>query len=371
MMVASFGPAIQPPPPPSEAPAAARAVQPAPPQDPKELLRPPGGPPGRLGLRVPARAGPPARPLAERPMSRDSPSSSPAAALPGPPRRSSLRGAVDRVLLADDSADRAFRIGEALPPAAGPLLRDLGVLDRFLADGHLPCYGNVSSWGSDELDRRPTSSSTRTATAGTSTGPGSMPCYEERRDAGAKVMSGTRLLGATRLGDGSWKASVNVRKDDAGSFAATGSSTRPVAARPRPGRWECPGFLLDRLVAFHARFEGPGRMRRPRFPNAHRGRPGRLVVLGARARRHSDRGLPDRFRPRRPAASAFCRGIPGTAGREPSSSVPCSPSTDMPSPTGPAPPTRAHPAWTDSPARDGWPWATRPSRSTRSHRRES
>lgn len=52
-------------------------------------------------------------------------------------------------LLADEPGREAARVGEALPPAATPLLRDLGVLDRFLADGHLPCFGNVSAWGSE------------------------------------------------------------------------------------------------------------------------------------------------------------------------------------------------------------------------------
>ncbi len=41
----------------------------------------------------------------------------------------------------------AFRIGEVLPSAARPLLWDLGVLDAFLAEGHMPCYGNLSLWG--------------------------------------------------------------------------------------------------------------------------------------------------------------------------------------------------------------------------------
>ena len=54
-----------------------------------------------------------------------------------------------RVLLVDDSAG-GFKIGEALAPAALPLLRDLGVMERFLADGHRPSYGNISAWGSSE-----------------------------------------------------------------------------------------------------------------------------------------------------------------------------------------------------------------------------
>ncbi len=55
-----------------------------------------------------------------------------------------------RILLVDDGTG-GFKIGEALVPAVRPLLRDLGVMERFLSDGHLPCYGNVSVWGSEEV----------------------------------------------------------------------------------------------------------------------------------------------------------------------------------------------------------------------------
>ncbi len=56
-----------------------------------------------------------------------------------------------RVLLIEANDARAFKIGEALPPAVRPLLTDLGVWDGFAADGHLPCYGNLSAWGEPRL----------------------------------------------------------------------------------------------------------------------------------------------------------------------------------------------------------------------------
>lgn len=62
-----------------------------------------------------------------------------------------LARAGHRPLLIERQGSPAFKIGEALPPAARPLLRDLGVLDRFAGDGHLPCYGNLSAWGSPSL----------------------------------------------------------------------------------------------------------------------------------------------------------------------------------------------------------------------------
>jgi flavin-dependent dehydrogenase len=56
-----------------------------------------------------------------------------------------------RVLLLERSSGKGFKIGEALPPASRPLLQELGVWDSFVADGHLPCYGNLSAWGSSQL----------------------------------------------------------------------------------------------------------------------------------------------------------------------------------------------------------------------------
>jgi flavin-dependent dehydrogenase len=56
-----------------------------------------------------------------------------------------------RVLLLEGASPAAFKIGESLPPACRPLLQELGVWESFLADGHLPCYGNLSAWGSSRL----------------------------------------------------------------------------------------------------------------------------------------------------------------------------------------------------------------------------
>lgn len=62
-----------------------------------------------------------------------------------------LARASHRVLLLDKSKAGDFKIGEGLPPAAMPLLRDLGLWKPFLAAGHLPSYGNLSAWGSPSL----------------------------------------------------------------------------------------------------------------------------------------------------------------------------------------------------------------------------
>ncbi|MGW4033151.1 tryptophan 7-halogenase [Streptomyces sp. NPDC004838] len=61
-----------------------------------------------------------------------------------------------RVLLVDRAGPehRAFKVGETLPPAARPLLTDLGLWASFSAGGHLRCTGTYASWGSGELHGR-------------------------------------------------------------------------------------------------------------------------------------------------------------------------------------------------------------------------
>ncbi|MEA2489918.1 MAG: hypothetical protein QOH21_1710 [Acidobacteriota bacterium] len=47
--------------------------------------------------------------------------------------------------------DRGDKPGESLAPNARPLLQRLGVWDDLERDGHLPCHGNRSCWGSDTI----------------------------------------------------------------------------------------------------------------------------------------------------------------------------------------------------------------------------
>jgi flavin-dependent dehydrogenase len=54
------------------------------------------------------------------------------------------------VVLVERRADGLQRTGEALPPVTQRLFADMGLLTEFLAEDHLPCYGNRSVWGSDE-----------------------------------------------------------------------------------------------------------------------------------------------------------------------------------------------------------------------------
>jgi flavin-dependent dehydrogenase len=60
------------------------------------------------------------------------------------------RAGVPTVLI-ERSARPAWKVGEALPPAANPLVRRLGLWGRLQDEGHLPSYGNASAWGSPAL----------------------------------------------------------------------------------------------------------------------------------------------------------------------------------------------------------------------------
>lgn len=60
-----------------------------------------------------------------------------------------------RVVVIERGDDRGDKPGESLSPDAKPLLQRLGVWDDLARDGHLPCHGNRSVWGSDRVAEQP------------------------------------------------------------------------------------------------------------------------------------------------------------------------------------------------------------------------
>jgi flavin-dependent dehydrogenase len=157
-----------------------------------------------------------------------------------------------RVLLLDDAVPGAFRVGEGLAPAARRLLRDLGLLERVAPDGHLPCPGNVSAWGSPELaetdfiynldgpgwhlDRARFDASLRAAA----------------RDAGAAVREQARIAGAARA-DGRWRVTLADGEALECAWLIDATGRRAAIAR----RHGAERVYDDGLVAFFARFRAP------------------------------------------------------------------------------------------------------------------
>ncbi len=161
-----------------------------------------------------------------------------------------------RVLLVDEQLAASFRVGEALPPSGRPVLRELGVLDRFLADGHLACHGNLSAWGAPELavtdfirdrnghgwhlDRARFDASLRTAAA----------------EAGVEVRSGVRLASAVwDAAEAGWRVMLERGEGGATEEVRCGwlvdATGRRCAISRRHGATR---LHDDALVAFFARF---------------------------------------------------------------------------------------------------------------------
>ena len=61
------------------------------------------------------------------------------------------RQGVAAVLVVEAGRYDAERIGEGIPPDTRVLLQRLGIWEDFLKEGHDPCLGSCSSWGTDEL----------------------------------------------------------------------------------------------------------------------------------------------------------------------------------------------------------------------------
>lgn len=168
-----------------------------------------------------------------------------------------LARAARRVLLVEANESSAFKIGEALPPAARPLLSDLGVWDDFAADGHLPCYGNLSAWGAQALNE--------TAFIFDPNGHGwhldrarfDARLREAARQAGSEVYEATALKRLLRLPQGNWHinlAGPGGERDARCRWLIDATGRRSALARRQGARLR----QDDHLIAFFALFRQSG-----------------------------------------------------------------------------------------------------------------
>ncbi|MFJ9729410.1 NAD(P)/FAD-dependent oxidoreductase [Streptomyces sp. NPDC101209] len=127
-----------------------------------------------------------------------------------------------RSVLLADAGTGPPKFGETLVPAGRVLLGDLGIADRVLDSGHLPCYGSLSAWGSADLhtvdfindphghgwhlDRRLFDQRLRDAS----------------RAAGAEVAEGTAVRETVRTPDNGWTLVLRGGTGPAGSGSGGG-----------------------------------------------------------------------------------------------------------------------------------------------------
>ncbi|QLH25483.1 NAD(P)/FAD-dependent oxidoreductase [Streptomyces sp. Rer75] len=171
-----------------------------------------------------------------------------------------------RTVLLADAGTGPPKVGETLVPAGRVLLGDLGVADRVLRSGHLPCYGNLSAWGSADLhavdfindphghgwhlDRRLFDRRLRDAS----------------RAAGAEVAEGTAVRGAARQPDRGWTLSLRGGTGPADTGAGGERTVRCRWVIDATGRAAAIAVrcgarrqVRDRLTALHAPLEADPR----------------------------------------------------------------------------------------------------------------
>ena len=166
-----------------------------------------------------------------------------------------------RVLLVEASHFDGPRIGESIPPDTRLLLAELGLWDSFAAEGHDPCHGSCSSWGTEELGYNDFLFNPY--------GPG-WHLDRQRFDAwlahaaeaaGARVCTGTRLSALQRLAGGGF----SLRLSRAGGQEETVEAHLVVDATGRPSRIArqlgASRLLHDRLTFLYGFFP-PGTGRR-------------------------------------------------------------------------------------------------------------
>lgn len=125
-------------------------------------------------------------------------------------------------------------VGEGLPPAVDALLRELGIWEQFVADGHLPIYGNISLWGSSVADEsdfllHPAGKGWRL----------DRPRFDDTlaemaRAAGAVWLGEPRLADCRRELDGAWRltfVTASRRSDVRARFIVDASGRARVVAR--------------------------------------------------------------------------------------------------------------------------------------------
>jgi flavin-dependent dehydrogenase len=161
-----------------------------------------------------------------------------------------------RVLLIERRNGEEFKVGESLPPTAKPLLRELGLMERFEADRHLPSYGNQSAWGSRVLHSTDFITNPHGHGWHLNRSKFDAMLREGARDAGAETIETVRVNGCTSVSDDLWRLSLsppNQSKELRSRRLIDCTGRSSLIARTRKVK----RINYDRLLGFVALFDSP------------------------------------------------------------------------------------------------------------------
>ncbi len=116
-----------------------------------------------------------------------------------------------RVVMAHAAARTTGNAGETLPPAARPLLRDLGLWPSVTSGAHRPAFANESAWGSDSVARTDFTRDPNGHGWHVDRGLLDGSWREVARNAGARVMDGARVDTLARC-NGEWHIGLRANE---------------------------------------------------------------------------------------------------------------------------------------------------------------
>jgi flavin-dependent dehydrogenase len=158
------------------------------------------------------------------------------------------------VALAEASDYSAPRVGETLSPAAGRLLRHLGVHDAFLAQGHGAAYATAAAWGAPVPHENDFLFSARGAGWHLDRAAFDALLAREAGARGVEVMPATRVESVAREEGGGWTARLSSGAFLRARLVVDATGARAGVARRMGAR----SVAVDRLAGFVRFFRSSG-----------------------------------------------------------------------------------------------------------------
>jgi flavin-dependent dehydrogenase len=155
------------------------------------------------------------------------------------------------VVLIEASRYNEVRIGETLPPPAGPILEHLGVWDAFRAQGHREVHGTTAVWGAavpldNDFIYMPANTGWHLDRAAFDA-----MVAGQAASRGAALLLNTRLRDARRVGD-EWRLTLSTGKILSARFLVDASGGAAAFARRCGARF----VDSDRLIGIARFFKG-------------------------------------------------------------------------------------------------------------------